>query len=131
MRIFANAMNQLASNVARNIPKMVKEVATAVVTDVATATPVDTGQAAGNWITTIGAPSTAYLPGNSSAQVSIGMVGPALASLRDGQVVHITNNVPYIIELNNGHSQQAPALFVEGATLRAMVALGRYNILVR
>lgn len=36
----------------------------------------------------------------------------------------ITNDAPYIFVLNNGHSKQAPRLFVEGVALRYGVPNG-------
>ena len=34
--------------------------------------------------------------------------------------IYITNNVPYINSLNGGHSQHAPAGFVERAIVKAV-----------
>jgi hypothetical protein len=127
---FAKEMERMAYAVRTNIPRMQKRAATIVVTEVAYATPVDTGQAAGNWITTVGQPASQFIKGGSSANASVARVGPALAGLKMGEIVHIVNNAPYIELLNQGRSQQAPALFVEAATLKAIQSLDRYNILV-
>ena len=43
---------------------------------------------------------------------------------KDKETVIIENNVPYIEELNNGHSQQAPANFIETIALRHGKPLG-------
>ena len=77
-------------------------------------TPVDTGRAKGNWFVQLENPlreisqdrrqSTALIEGNL-----------VIASARNRRLptIIISNNLPYIERLNQGHSQQAPALFVE------------------
>ena len=131
LNVFANEINSLANRISQNIPRMVTDVAMSVVEFVADATPVDTGQASGNWKTQIGSPSSAWDAGPSSAQNSIDAARAALAGLREGQVVHITNNVPYIVELNQGSSRQAPVGFVESAIVIAIGLIGRYDITTR
>jgi hypothetical protein len=68
-------------------------------------TPVDTGWARSNWGSAISAPLEGT-PGDN----------PTIAGLKwslvDGPI-YVTNNVNYISILNAGHSQQAPAGFVE------------------
>lgn len=120
----------MAYVVRTNIPRMQKKAAAIVVTEVAYGTPIDTGQAAGNWITTVDQPASNFIKGGSTPSASVARVQPALAGLKMGQTIHIVNNAPYIHLLNQGRSQQAPALFVEAATLKAIQSLARYNILV-
>lgn len=131
MRIFAKEMAALGATIQSNVVKLQKEVAEHVVEFVATSTPIDTGQASGNWITNVGAPSTSMNIGPSSPGVSIGQVKTALMALRMGQDVHITNNLPYIVKLNQGYSQQAPASFVELSAVSALGLIGRFNLLVK
>ena len=132
LTIFANEMRNIAAALTQNIPAMQREVAVNVVDFVANATPVDTGQASGNWKTTIGVPTSAWDQGGSSGPgKSMADVRNALRTLSIGQTVCIANNVPYIVKLNNGYSAQAPSLFVELATANALAQLGRYNLLIR
>ena len=85
-------------------------------------TPVDTGWARANWVPAIGTPFIVPSPNEGS--------GAGTASRRSRQEqgtasltgyklgrgpVFITNNVPYITELNEGSSFQAPAAFVQAA----------------
>jgi hypothetical protein len=69
-------------------------------------TPVDTGRARGNWQTTVGSPAAGELERDGA--------GPALAEVSAntppgaGQVTLLTNNLPYIEELERGSSKQAP-----------------------
>lgn len=63
--------------------------------ELANATPIDTGEAMRGWVT----------------------------SIINGKVT-ITNSVPHIAILNQGHSQQAPAYFVERILLQNGRAVG-------
>ncbi len=79
-------------------------------------TPVDTGHARANWVPSIGVPHQGEDTGASQAAA----VSAVLAyKLEDGPAWE-TNNVPYITALNNGHSKQAPSLFIEYAVDKAM-----------
>lgn len=88
-------------------------------------TPVDTGWARANWVPSIGTPFTgndealndaareAAVPAQGARQET------ATASLLAYQIgrgsVFISNNVPYILALNEGSSDQAPAGFIQDA----------------
>ena len=85
-------------------------------------TPVDTGWARSNWIPNIGEPLDA--PVGSRSNVSTGPQNQAEAgiagyTLSKGRV-YISNNVPYILRLNEGSSRQAPAGFVQRAVAKAV-----------
>lgn len=72
------------------------------------ATPVDTGRARGNWQTAVGSPAQAETErldksgGEAIAEVE------AKTPEGAGQVTYLSNNLPYIEELENGSSTQAP-----------------------
>ena len=72
-------------------------------------TPVDTGHARSNWIPTTGAPHRAVEQGSAGAAQAVGEV--AIATGRAAKTF-ISNNVPYIQRLDQGHSQKAPTGFV-------------------
>lgn len=83
-------------------------------------TPVDTGRARGNWQTTIGA-----APESESLQADPIQAGVnAIHQLGAFSIVFVSNNVPYIIYLEDGTSQQAPAGMVQLTLeeLKAMIA---------
>lgn len=73
-------------------------------------TPVDTGRARGNWMTSIGSPrtgTTLQTDKSGSGTIADGMGDIAKAT---GNVFWITNNLPYIYRLEfEGWSKQAPA----------------------
>ena len=132
LHVFAQEINQLGQTILDNVVKLQKQVAVDVVDYVAGATPIKTGQASANWKTTINAPSSAWDMGATGGpSVSMAEVRSALAALREGQVVHIVNNVPYIGELNNGSSTQAPQNFVEVAAMSALQRSQNFNLLTR
>jgi hypothetical protein len=91
-------------------------------------TPVDTGWARANWIPSIGVPATepdGEVPMRGESTIAGGQAQSGLARvaatyrLRQGPIF-ISNNVPYIGRLNDGHSRQAPSGFVQRAILKAV-----------
>ena len=95
-------------------------------------TPVDTGRARFGYFCTVGNPSDAvpdaapksgklYYP---YPDIAIRLSEMGKFSISD--TLYITNNVPYIVRLNNGYSKQAPARFVERSAAIAQQAVIRY-----
>lgn len=73
-------------------------------------TPVDTGHARANWVPSVGAPFAAEVEDNSAHDA--GLAAVLAYKLEDG-AAWLSNNVLYILALNDGHSAQRPAGFVE------------------
>lgn len=132
LQIFAQQMNALASTVQQRIPMLSREVAQHIVEDVARENPVLTGQSSANWKTSIGSPDNSWDPGPNpdAGQHSIDAAKTALVALGMGQTVYITNNVPYIVDLNSGSSAKAPAGFVETAIVNALQRTASFNLLI-
>ncbi|MCG6540174.1 HK97 gp10 family phage protein [Pseudomonas sp. KSR10] len=79
------------------------------------ATPVKHGRARGGWTTSVGAPAASperLDPSGSAAVSEVAEKTPDGA----GQVTYLSNNLPYIIALEEGSSKQAP----EGMVKRNM-----------
>lgn len=93
------------------IENVVRKVALDTQRDVSASTPVDTGRARSNWFVTAGRPSS---------QVTDAVNGSPTAALSPTKVAFVTNNLPYIERLENGHSGQAPSGFV-GSVVRRQV----------
>jgi len=99
----------------------------AVTRNLVTETPVDIGWAKANWVPSLGQPFLVDLTDvDPEAELSIAEVRRSTGeaevinfSLNQGPV-YITNNVPYIRRLNEGHSQQAPAGFVQIEIVKAV-----------
>jgi len=134
----AKRMPQFADALGKDVNQLVKDVTAHTVAAVARATPVDVGTARSNWIVSLVAPSStvraAFSPfpsrwrppygpggpmGETRNQAGVVWSGAAVIGRRtDDATVYITNNLPYIVPLNRGHSSLAPAGFVETAILR-------------
>lgn len=98
----------------------VRKICLDLLTGIVLKTPVDTGRARANWFTSVGSPSgnvTASTDPSGASAISSGLSAISKAT---GNVLWITNNLPYIYRLefgtyNNGpktvggFSRQAPA----------------------
>ena len=78
-------------------------------------TPRDTGRARAGWIATSNAPSN-FISEEGLTQYTIQV--PVLDN--QSYINWVTNNLPYIVPLNEGSSVQAPAMFVEIALRQAV-----------
>lgn len=91
------------------------------------ATPVDTGHARASWVPSIGNPSAAEPQAASSAEHDTGVGMVLRYRLEDGEL-WISNNAPYIAQLNLGSSTKAPAGFFEVAIDQAQQTIqARYD----
>jgi hypothetical protein len=136
---FGRRMQQIGVNVETNAAKAVKLTALAVDQTVVLATPVDTGRARANWQVQAGAAPAgvrdAYVPGTGAttgaqnAQAAIEQGKIAISAATPGLAIHITNNLPYIGKLNEGHSAQAPAGFVEQAVQNGVATVRRTRLI--
>ena len=130
-RRFDGDIRELARQLDASVELVTRRIALQLFTGIVEKTPVDTGRARSNWGIGIGAPapppsgaitaeeeariirSGVNQPFSSITAEAIQEANAALLGVDGKQPVHITNNLPYIIRLNEGHSQQAPAGFVE------------------
>jgi hypothetical protein len=105
--------------------RVMKRIGFAVHGELIRATPVDTGWARANWQISIGRPTAGAIgskdnvAGAASAQ-SAGTARLLVYNVNQGDI-WLGNHVPYIQKLNEGHSKQAPANWVERA-IRAGIA---------
>ena len=86
-------------------------------------TPVDTGWARANWVPNIGSSitSTTGTPkGVSSSGQQAGVAKIATSYKYSQGPIFISNNVPYIVFLNEGSSAQAPRGFIQNAISKAV-----------
>lgn len=96
-------------------------------------TPVDTGWARANWLPAIGSPNIKNLEGIQPDATSAAAAGATQASATAGITRYrlamgktfVTNNVPYILKLNDGSSRQAPSGFIQNAIGKALQAVER------
>lgn len=117
-------------------------IAVEVFTRLVMRSPVDTGRFRGNWMLDVGAvPQGAPYQGGAKGQaaqnagVATQVALQQLAGLQGkrltGTIIHFTNNLPYAIPLEEGHSAQAPQGIVRTVGLElpqivaAAIAAGR------
>jgi len=118
MNEFDRGIRELRAEIKKVVVETVKKTALRVNQTIILATPVDTGRARANWIATVGF-------GNAIKVDDVDPTGGATISKNTQTIItakeelemeiHLTNNLDYIIPLNNGHSGQAPAGFIEKA----------------
>lgn len=80
-------------------------------------TPVDTGRARGNWLPSIGTPDDRQILDavDKGGMNAINAATGKANELKFGDTFYISNNLPYIGKLEDGHSRQAPQGFVQKA----------------
>ena len=126
LKQFAGRMRRHGKRVEREAADLKSEVALVVDQNLVLSTPVDEGTARSNWVVSIGSPSLktiqAYSPGNdlgigegANANAAIQQAQAALSSNVLNADIFISNNLPYIMKLNDGYSAQAPAGMIERA----------------
>lgn len=138
---FSSRMARIAARVPEQADKAVRKAALACDQAIVMATPVDTGRARSNWIASLdvaaGDEIEAYSPGEEgstsgpNAQAALDQAQGVIAGY-DGDrnaSIHITNNLPYIGPLNDGHSAQAPAGFVSTGVQAGVAAAKTVRIL--
>ena len=120
IRLYANKAGDIGD-------AAVKAASRNVLRELAVATPVDTGEAVSNWQVGIGQAPTSVLPpfapgelGSTADTNRMAMLDAGIAKIDayksgQGAAVHIVNNAKHIGSLNDGHSKQAPANFIEMA----------------
>jgi Bacteriophage HK97-gp10, putative tail-component len=138
---FARRMENLMVRVEGNVEVAVRDCAAAVAKSVIEATPADTGKAKSNWIAQLDAPSTgqreAHVLGatgstaDTNNQAAINQAIDVISRYKAGQnrSINITNNLPYISALNEGHSKQAPTDFVRIAVLSGLATIRNVKVL--
>jgi hypothetical protein len=124
---FAKRMSALGQRIEDNSERLVRKVALAVDSTVVLSTPVDTGRARANWQVEISRPAQGTREAfDRSGQATIDEGRAKISGYKGGTrdaAIHITNNLPYIGKLNEGHSAQAPAGFVEKAVMIGVSAV--------
>ena len=109
------------------VERVVRDLSRNTTTELTDATPKDTAFASVNWIPRVGADNAdppALTRSFESATTIRVQQQAALASLSAYQLaqglIYIPNNVTYIVNLNQGSSEQAPSAFVQTAIAAAI-----------
>ncbi len=116
---FADDVRRFSVRAGDSSDRIVRTVTLSLFNGIIRDTPVDTGRARGNWQTTVGTPASGVIDRTGS--------GPAMAEVEAntpdgaGQVTLLSNDLPYIEDLEDGTSKQAP----EGMVKRNMDRIQR------
>lgn len=120
-------VNKVITSLSGFTQELVQRVALRITANLIEDTPVDTGWASSNWVPSIGDPFRG-LAGSKEGDVAL--INPAVSDAGVARVatsyklsegaIYISNNVPYILALNEGHSDQAPQAFVQASMLKAI-----------
>jgi hypothetical protein len=109
LREFGTRMRVIARGVRDETQKIVRKAALVCDQVAVMATPVDTGRARANWIASIIAPADGIKDPDKSGGAALEQGAAVIGSYNiDFGSIYLTNNVPYIVPLENGHSRQAP-----------------------
>lgn len=110
MSTFKLDINKFIDKASETADAEVRKICLDLLTGIVLKTPVDTGRARANWFTSIGSPSiniTESTDPSGSATIANSLSAISEAT---GNVLWITNNLPYIYRLEfEGWSRQAPA----------------------
>ena len=102
------------------VKERVEVMAVELVADLVVKTPKDTTLAASSWVLSVGMPTDARPDEPNVLRPKANAIETLKESAFDYQEIYIQNNQPYIVALNNGHSEKAPKMFVETAIARAI-----------
>ena len=110
MSTFKLDISKFIDKTSKSADAQVRKICLDLVTGIVLKTPVDTGRARANWFTSIGNPTdnvTESIDASGSSTIASSLSAISKAT---GNVLWITNNLPYIYRLEfEGWSRQAPA----------------------
>lgn len=121
---FADRVQRAAVKIREESLNLTKGTSQQILYRVVLTTPIKTGKAKSNWRVSHRNPTRAVIEsyGKEVAADMAIMTGlGVIARTQPSQTVVIANNVPYILDLNNGSSSQAPAGFIEDAIMTAQL----------
>ena len=128
-KVFARRLQRRARQVETGASDAVKSAALVINQVVILETPVLTGHARANWQIGLVTPVTKEIDATDESGAATIARNNTLIRARAKRVdIILSNNVPYINELNEGSSSQAPAGFVQLAVLAAVGVLARTRI---
>lgn len=129
LKDLARRVSKIADRVEQRVSDAAAEAALEMLKFLVYATPVDESTALSNWVIGLGTPDKAFITAHAvgdkgstqvvSAEQAIADGIAVLKQKKPGQTVFLSNNAPYIIALDEGHSPQNEDF------IAAAVALGK------
>lgn len=123
-------IKNVQKDLVKGISQQIGEAAFAAYSAIIIASPVDTGHFRHNWQVGLNSRPAGIKEGTDrSGQKNISQNRSGFANYQMGtgtraNIIFFTNNVPYALKLNEGHSQQAPSGFVQRALRAGINAIG-------
>ena len=106
---FALDLQRFARKASAVPDQILRKVVFDITREIVQKTPVDTGHARSNWFWGVQVVSDEDATMSKSGAPSLTRAASFASTVRSGGVVYLTNNLPYIMALEFGSSQQAPA----------------------
>ena len=106
---FALDLQRFARKASAVPDQILRKVVFDITREIVQKTPVDTGHARSNWFWGVQVVSDEDATLSKSGAPSLTRAASFASTVRSGGVVYLTNNLPYILPLEFGSSQQAPA----------------------
>jgi hypothetical protein len=107
---FEDDLRNFERGTVRKLNVVPRKVALEIFRRVIFKTPVDKGGARANWQPSIGTPATGTLEAtDKDGNATLAKAQAVLASANAGDIIYLSNNLPYIQRLEEGYSQRAPA----------------------
>lgn len=115
-----DAVARFAERIPGRIGKVKRLAAFHIWNGVTIQTPRDTGRAAASWNMAVENADLSVAPEAESVPMPM---PPTIGKVAPGRRIVISNNLPYIVPLNDGHSTQAPAGFVQSVVREVLANL--------
>ena len=113
MGAFSDDLAKFEAKTSEKLTVAVRKISLELFRRVILRSPVDTGRFRANWQVTIGSlPSGTLELDDKTGNVTIDKADAVISGVQGGDIVVLTNNLPYSKRLEEGYSQQAPQGFV-------------------
>lgn len=123
---FKADLGRFLSNTKKRHSEVVAKIAFDVLRQIVQRTPLDTGRARSSFYCSEGSPLYAETDRiDKSGNPSLERGAKVFNGQKEHPVYYITNSLSYIRRLNEGHSLQAPAAFIESSIESVIGKLGR------
>jgi hypothetical protein len=109
MGAFAGGLAAWSRETGISLNKVVRKIVLDFTGELVMANPVDTGLSRSNWFFGFDRPTGTDTIKDKRGGPSLARASAFTSSLVNGGLFYITNNLPYIMALEYGHSQQAPS----------------------
>lgn len=123
-KAFSNSLNEFLKTTLIDNEKVLTKVGLDSYRNLQRGTPKDTGRARAGWIFTVDSTPSEEVPPEGLKSYRQG-VAEGIESIKYNSEIHLTNNVEYIVDLDDGSSIQAKQGIVNPVFARAAIHLAR------